>query len=31
MTGGEQAYLVMAIAAALVFIATLAWASRHSP
>jgi hypothetical protein len=31
MSPGEQAYLIVAIAAALVFMATLAWASWHSP
>ena len=31
MTGGEHAYLIATIAAALVFMATLAWASWRSP
>jgi hypothetical protein len=30
MSAAEEAYLVMAIAAALIFMATLAWASWHN-
>jgi len=31
MSPGEHAFLVLAIAAALVFMATLAWAARQNP